>query len=107
MTFVSSRKFMCSFFFSISNLSVSSCDVCFCSVGLSNILALLKSEDLDVQLHAVKVLANHAAQGDFITYSTLRLAFGVHHKNCNLVFTNVLAINLQLPLSKPFTEINQ
>ncbi|KAJ8504730.1 hypothetical protein OPV22_005616 [Ensete ventricosum] len=31
-------------------------------VGLSNILALLKSEDLDVQLHAVKVVANLAAE---------------------------------------------
>ncbi|KAJ3689983.1 hypothetical protein LUZ61_019147 [Rhynchospora tenuis] len=31
-------------------------------VGLSNILALLKSEDLDVQIHAVKVVANLAAE---------------------------------------------
>ncbi|TVU48335.1 hypothetical protein EJB05_07969, partial [Eragrostis curvula] len=31
-------------------------------VGLSNVLALLKSEDLDVQIHAVKVVANLAAE---------------------------------------------
>ncbi|OAY81135.1 Armadillo repeat-containing kinesin-like protein 1, partial [Ananas comosus] len=31
-------------------------------VGLSNILALLRSEDLDVQIHAVKVVANLAAE---------------------------------------------
>lgn len=31
-------------------------------VGLSNILALLKSEDSDVQIHAVKVVANLAAE---------------------------------------------
>lgn len=33
------------------------------SVGLSNILPLLKSEELDVQIHAVKVVANLAAEG--------------------------------------------
>ncbi|XP_073009098.1 kinesin-like protein KIN-UA [Typha latifolia] len=31
-------------------------------VGLSNILSMLKSEDLDVQIHAVKVVANLAAE---------------------------------------------
>lgn len=31
-------------------------------VGLPNVLALLKSEDLDVQIHAVKVVANLAAE---------------------------------------------
>uniref|UniRef100_K4A5N0 Kinesin-like protein n=1 Tax=Setaria italica TaxID=4555 RepID=K4A5N0_SETIT len=31
-------------------------------VGLANVLALLKSEDLDVQIHAVKVVANLAAE---------------------------------------------
>ncbi|KAJ0967303.1 hypothetical protein J5N97_024220 [Dioscorea zingiberensis] len=31
-------------------------------IGLSNILTLLKSEDLDVQIHAVKVVANLAAE---------------------------------------------
>ncbi|KAJ1298749.1 hypothetical protein BS78_01G477300 [Paspalum vaginatum] len=31
-------------------------------VGLLNVLALLKSEDLDVQIHAVKVVANLAAE---------------------------------------------
>lgn len=34
------------------------------SVGLSNVLTLLKSEDLDVQIHAVKVVANLAAEGN-------------------------------------------
>ena len=32
-------------------------------VGLQKILALLTSEDLDVQIHAVKVVANLAAEG--------------------------------------------
>lgn len=32
-------------------------------VGLQKILALLASEDLDVQIHAVKVVANLAAEG--------------------------------------------
>jgi hypothetical protein len=33
------------------------------SVGLPNVLALLKSEDLDVQIHAVRVVANLDAEG--------------------------------------------
>nr|CAB3497050.1 unnamed protein product [Digitaria exilis] len=38
-------------------------------VGLPNVLALLKSEDLDVQIHAVKVVANLAAEGpEFAPY---------------------------------------
>lgn len=32
-------------------------------VGLDKILAMLRSEDLDVQIHAVKVVANLAAEG--------------------------------------------
>ncbi|EHA8586399.1 Kinesin-like protein KIN-UA [Cocos nucifera] len=32
------------------------------TVGLSNIIGLLKSEDLDVQIHAVKMIANLAAE---------------------------------------------
>ena len=32
-------------------------------VGLQKILALLTSEDLDVQIHAVKVVANLTAEG--------------------------------------------
>lgn len=33
------------------------------SVGLQKILQLLTSEDSDVQIHAVKVVANLAAEG--------------------------------------------
>lgn len=34
-----------------------------CLVGVEKIVGLLGSEDLDVQLHAVKVVANLAAEG--------------------------------------------
>jgi len=38
--------------------------ICFFDeVGLEKILALLASEDIDVQIHAVKVVANLAAEG--------------------------------------------
>ena len=33
------------------------------TVGLQKILSLLESEDADVRIHAVKVLANLAAEG--------------------------------------------
>lgn len=33
------------------------------SVGLQKILQLLTSEDLDIQIHAVKLVANLAAEG--------------------------------------------
>lgn len=33
------------------------------SVGLPNILAMLRSEDLDMQIHGAKVIANLAADG--------------------------------------------
>ena len=54
------------------------------SVGLPNVLALLKSEDLDVQIHAVKVVANLAAEGlgifplHLCIYSTLPWSPWVH-----------------------------
>lgn len=34
-----------------------------CTVGLHKILSLLESEDVDVRVHAVKVVANLAAEG--------------------------------------------
>lgn len=34
-----------------------------CAVGLHKILSLLESEDVDVRVHAVKVVANLAAEG--------------------------------------------
>lgn len=33
-------------------------------MGLQKILSLLESEDVDVRVHAVKVVANLAAEGD-------------------------------------------
>ena len=48
------------------------------SVGLSNVLNLLKSEDLDVQIHAVKVVANLAAEGN--THDNLCLYYVCHVK---------------------------
>lgn len=45
------------------------------SVGLQKILALLTSSDIDVQIHAVKVIANLAAEGTWLlllsTFSTV------------------------------------
>jgi hypothetical protein len=38
-----------------------------CSVGLHKILSLLESEDVDVRVHAVKVVANLAAEGDSLS----------------------------------------
>lgn len=37
------------------------------AVGLPKILQLLMSEDLDVQIHAVKVVANLAAEGTLLS----------------------------------------
>lgn len=36
------------------------------SVGLQKILSLLEAEDADVRIHAVKVVANLAAEGLFL-----------------------------------------
>lgn len=36
-------------------------------MGLQKILSLLEAEDNDVRIHAVKVVANLAAEGDFIS----------------------------------------
>lgn len=36
-------------------------------VGLQKILALLTSSDIDVQIHAVKVIANLAAEGTWLS----------------------------------------
>lgn len=38
------------------------------AVGLQNILSLLESEDVDVRVHAVKVVANLAAEGTSYSY---------------------------------------
>lgn len=35
-------------------------------MGLQKILSLLEAEDADVRIHAVKVVANLAAEGDFL-----------------------------------------
>lgn len=46
-------------------------------VGLQKILSLLEAEDADVRIHAVKVVANLAAEGVYISlhyYSVLSLA---------------------------------
>ncbi|KAK4385640.1 Kinesin-like protein KIN-UC [Sesamum angolense] len=43
-------------------------------VGLQKILSLLQSEDLDVQIHAVKVVANLAAEGMFTGQLTFELS---------------------------------
>lgn len=40
------------------------------SVGLHKILSLLEAEDADVRIHAVKVVANLAAEGVFLTSAT-------------------------------------
>lgn len=37
-------------------------------VGLQKILSLLESEDADVRIHAVKVVANLAAEGKFYLF---------------------------------------
>lgn len=58
------------------------------TVGISNIIGLLKSEDLDVQIHAVKVVANLAAEGitdiQFLSqlYSYASDQFYVYDPNC-------------------------
>lgn len=43
--------------------------VWWCIVGLHKILSLLESEDVDVRVHAVKVVANLAAEGDSLSPS--------------------------------------
>jgi len=45
------------------------------SVGLPNMLAMLRSEDLDVQIHAAKVIANLAADGKSFSPQFLFLYF--------------------------------
>lgn len=40
-------------------------------MGLQKILSLLEAEDNDVRIHAVKVVANLAAEGDFISLPRL------------------------------------
>lgn len=44
------------------------------AVGLQKILSLLEAEDADVRIHAVKVVANLAAEGEFM------LAYPFHHQ---------------------------
>ena len=36
------------------------------TVGLQKILSLLEADDADVRIHAVKVVANLAAEGNFL-----------------------------------------
>jgi len=38
------------------------------TVGLQKILSLLEAEDADVRIHAVKVVANLAAEGCFTSF---------------------------------------
>lgn len=40
-------------------------------VGLQKILSLLEAEDADVRIHAVKVVANLAAEGFFLQSSSV------------------------------------
>lgn len=42
-------------------------------MGLHKILSLLEAEDADVRIHAVKVVANLAAEGAFILISTTHI----------------------------------
>lgn len=44
-------------------------------VGLQRILSLLEAEDADVRIHAVKVVANLAAEGFFPQFSPFDLFF--------------------------------
>lgn len=37
-------------------------------VGLQKILSLLEAEDADVRIHAVKVVANLAAEGEILSF---------------------------------------
>ena len=88
-----------------SSMSFCQCLDVFCSsassdcwhsytVGLSNIVGLLKSEDLDVQIHAVKMIANLAAEGmtniQFLSalYSYASDQFYVYDPNWCFAFTD-------------------
>lgn len=42
-------------------------------VGLQKILSLLEAEDADVRIHAVKVVANLAAEGESDLYTLFSL----------------------------------
>lgn len=43
------------------------------AVGLQKILSLLEAEDADVRVHAVKVVANLAAEGEILLLSCVYL----------------------------------
>lgn len=47
------------------------------AVGLHKILSLLESEDVDVRVHAVKVVANLAAEG--VVPALMWLMYPMHH----------------------------
>lgn len=61
------------------------------SVGLQKILQLLTSEDPDVQIHAVKVVANLAAEG------------AAHLPDIYILVDTYLSLSLSLWTFRPFT----
>lgn len=50
------------FFYNLNSVLI--CVFFLLSVGLERILKLLSSEDIEVQMHALKVVANLAAEGN-------------------------------------------
>lgn len=55
------------------------------TVGLQKILSLLEAEDADVRIHAVKVVANLAAEGELTSiHCTLFL--------CNFLFSTQVCV---------------
>ena len=52
-------------------------------VGLQKILSLLEAEDADVRIHAVKVVANLAAEGEIAFFSVFIFSILLHHKFLN------------------------
>lgn len=52
-------------------------------VGLQKILSLLEAEDADVRIHAVKVVANLAAEGEIAFFYVLIFSVLLHHKFLN------------------------
>lgn len=56
-------------------------------MGLSKILSLLESEDADVQIHAVKVVANLAAEGIVLLFP-----FQCYIFNCCLLLLAIYSL---------------
>jgi hypothetical protein len=66
-------------------------------VGLQKILSLLEAEDSDVRIHAVKVVANLAAEGVYISLRYYSVVLPAHSKfPCQYVlatWSSVIATN--------------